>query len=222
MNTHDSVLLSQTNHLQHSLPNCNLQPNISKAEASHLVSEMGYASSKVFNNVVLLISKQGHIALGYSHPVDCLRKRLPELSASFITRLFTAATIYLKLDPERVYLNKVSEATLRPLQDISDLDAIAVWNHVLDHYEHQLKRINSRHITKAMTALHINVAHSKPAVVVNIGEELQPHVQHYVQKISQAIILPNVHNRAEFRQFAKLIYQLLLDQCQLDDCSAVA
>lgn len=198
------------------------KPTITKAEAIKLVTEIGMASTKVFKNVVLLVSKRGHIALGFSKPADCLRKRLPELSNSYISRLLTATDIYLKLDPKLIYLNKVSEATFRPLQDVSEEDSITVWKYVLNNYGQQNKRINSRHIMKAMANLNIQVTNSKPSTPIHISQQLQPQVQHFVKLISHSLLLPNVHSRAEWRQFAKLIYQQLVEQCQFEDSSKVA
>lgn len=193
------------------------KPTITKAEAIKLVTEIGIASTKVFKNVVLLVSKRGHIALGFSKPADCLRKRLPELSNSYISRLLTATDIYLKLDPKLIYLNKVSEATFRPLQDVSNEDSITVWKYVMNNYEQHTKRINSRHIMKAMTNLNIQVTNLKPSASIQISQQLQPQVQHFVKLISHSLLLPNVHSRAEWRQFTKLIYQQLVAQCQFED-----
>jgi len=198
------------------------KPTITKAEAIKLVAEIGIASTKIFKNVVLLVSTRGYIALGFSKPADCLRKRLPELSASYISRLLTATDIYLKLDPKLLFLNYVSEATFRPLQAIADAEAITVWEHVIKHYGQQNKRINSRHMMKAMEDLNIHAVNSKPSAAIHISHQLQPKVQHFVKLISHSLLLPNVHSRAEWRQFAKLIYQQLVEQCQFEDSSKVA
>lgn len=216
MKTHYLRTFTETKEFHDLITSSPLKPTITKAEALKLVAEIGSASSKVFKNVVLLVSKHGYIALGFNKPSDCLRKRLPELSNSYISRLLTATDIYLKLDPKLIYLNKVSEATFRPLQDVADKDSVSIWKYVLNHYEKNVKRINSRHIIKAMNALNVDVVNSKPVITISISEEFRPQIQNYVNKISQSIIRPNVNSREEWRQFAKLIYQQLLDQCQFE------
>lgn len=200
--------------------NQNLKPMITRSEAAKLIDEITGATTKIFANVVILVSKRGHLAMGFKSPAECLRKKLKDFSTSYISRLLTGTEIYLKLDPKLTYLHKVSEATFRPLQKVSDDDAKTVWDFVLEQYADKTKRINSRHIKKAMGELGIkndDNATRQPPVKFRLSDKLQPQVQRYVDKLTKSLIYPNISSKAEYLQFAKLIYLEMLEQCRFED-----
>lgn len=194
-----------------------LKPMMTRNEASKLIEEISGATAKIFTNVVLLVSKRDYLAVGFKSPTDCLRKKIKDISSSYVSRLLAGSEIYLKLDPKLKHLHKVSEATFRPLQKVSDDEAKTVWHFVLEQYANKTKRINSRHIVKAMNALNINTTNSRPAINIKISRECQSDIQKYAINISQSKIFKNVHSRAEWEYFAKLIYRQLLEQCRFDD-----
>ncbi|QPK62916.1 hypothetical protein IVG45_19130 [Methylomonas sp. LL1] len=215
MKTHYLRTFTETNEFCDLITRSQIKPTITKAEALKLISEIGFSTTKVFKNIVLLVSTRGYIALGFKKPSDCLRKRLPELSHSYISRLITATSIYIKLDPKRIYLNKVSEATFRPLQNISDKDSDLVWKYILNHYEQHVKRINSRHIVKAMNALNIHsreecISNHQTTITVRLDREILPKFNRHINQISNAIRDSKINSKEEWAIVAKLIYQQLL------------
>lgn len=105
------------------LPNNQPKSLISKADAELLVHKLNSASNSIFTTVVNLVQTHGYIALGFSSPTSCLKKRVSDLSGSYICRLLKACDTYLMLDPELGYLNMVAESTFRPLQDVPESHA---------------------------------------------------------------------------------------------------
>lgn len=193
---------------------------LTKLEAEVLINRINAASINVFKNVVLLIMNKGYQALGFTKPQDCLRKRVPDISNSYICRLLRATDTYLQLDPQLHFLPKVTEATFRPLQDVSKEDAAKVWSVVISLCESKaIRRITTRDIRRAMMELGIETKNTfaKDAKVIKMDAELQSTVNRYVTKIGNSVILPHINTKDEWKQFAKLIYQQLLATCPIFD-----
>jgi hypothetical protein len=196
----------------------NQKPTLTKAEALQTVKKISRASTFLFENVVLLIAKKGYVALGFEKPQDCLRKKIPTISNSYICRLLQATEIYLTVDPDMEYLNLVSESTFRPLQHISDKECKAVWNWVLNNTI-GYRRITSRDVNRAMDALGISShencvsVHQPSTFSICISEKYQPIFRRYIERISDTIMEQNTQTQAEWKLLAKLIYQEILDSC---------
>lgn len=219
--THSSIRIRQQQslHFLTALPSKTPKPAINKMEAQLLINKIAASSANVFKNVVLLMTSQGYLALGFNKPQECLRKKIPELSNSYICRLLKATAIYVTLDAKLEHLNKVTEATFRPLQSVSDEDAQAVWQQLLATCNNNSnKRFNSRNVTKAMEVLGITASVStskaKPSVI-KLNEQLQHRVERCAKKIGQVLISPNVSSKEEWQQLASLIYQQLMATCPL-------
>ncbi len=207
------------NQFVNQMPNKASKSNITKLEAEVLINRINSASSSVFKNVVLLIVNKGHLALGFTKPQDCLRKRVPDISNSYICRLLRATDTYLLLDNRLQYLHKVTEATFRPLQDVTQEDAQSVWNAVINQCK-TTKRITSKDIRHAMKDLGIESKSTKmePGTkTIEMDAELQETVDRYVSKIGNVIRLSHVSTKEEWRQLSKLIYQQLLATCPILD-----
>jgi hypothetical protein len=190
---------------------------MTKAEALQTVKKISRASTFLFENVVLLIAKKGYVALGFEKPQDCLRKKIPTISNSYICRLLQATEIYLTVDPDMEYLQLVSESTFRPLQHLSDKDCKAVWNWVLNNII-GYRRITSRDINKAMDALKIMshencVSPHQTGITVRIDQELIPKFRRHIERISDALVDNGINTEYEWAQIAKMIYQQILNNC---------
>ena len=205
---------SKALHFLQALPSTIEKSTITKTEAEMLIANIAHASVRVFKNVVLLMVNKGYIALGFSKPQDCLRKRLPEMSTSYISRLLSATELYLKLDCKLIQLDKVTEATFRPLQNVDDADALKVWTRVLTVLTD--KRITSRHIQRSMDALNIRAA-TTPVVscTLTVDAALQQRVQQCAKRIGTQFILPHVQTKSEYDQLCQLIHKQLLADCPL-------
>lgn len=207
---------SQALHFLQALPSTIEKSTITKTEAEILIANIAHASVRVFKNVVLLMVNKGYLALGFCKPQDCLRKRLPELSTSYISRLLSATELYLKLDHQLIQLDKVTEATFRPLQNVDDADALKVWARTLTVLTY--KRITSRHIQRSMDELNIQGA-TTPAIscTLNVDTALQQRVQQCAKRISTHYMIEHVKTKQEWEQLAHLIYKQLLADCPLSE-----
>lgn len=185
---------------------------ISKAEAEVLVHKISTASTTVFKCVVLLVDSRGYLAIGFNKVQDCLRKKVPELSTSYISRLLSAAETFIRLDASLTYLDRVSEATFRPLQNINDDDIIRVWKLAVELSDSKsVKRITSREIKRAIERLQVEVNVSKSHNIV-----IDLTVRRAVAKQATAIanfITPNAKSSEEYKFLCKLVYQHLLESC---------
>lgn len=188
----------------------NKKPSMTKAEALQTVKKISRASTFLFENVVKLIAKNGHRALGFEKPQDCLRKKIPTISNSYICRLLQATEIYLTVDPDMEYLQLVSESTFRPLPHISEQDCKVVWNWVLNNTI-GYRRITSRDVNRAMDALNIMshencVSPHQTGITVRIDQELIPKFRRHIDRISDALADSNINSADEWKQIAKIIY----------------
>lgn len=195
----------------------NQKPSITKSEALEMVKRISRASTSLFENVVLLIAKKGYLVLGFNKPQDCLRKKIPELSNSYICRLLQATETFLKVDPKMEYLKLVSECTFRPLQHLSDDDCKAAWTWVLNN-QTEYRRISSRDINKAIDALDIHshedcISVHRPAFSVCISEKYQHIFRRHIERISDSIMDQHIDTKDEWKQLAKLIYQEIMNSC---------
>lgn len=199
-------------------PNKILVSALSKEQAAVLINNISTSSFNVFKNVVKLIKYRGHLALHFSKPQECLRKKVPELSNSYICRLLKATDTYLKLDSDLLYLERVSESTFRPLHNIADDDAKRVWANVLQN--NKADRISAKHIKHAMITLGLVIELKSKLPVLKVDTALQRDVTLYVQHISKKFLTPHVKSSREWGQLANFIYQQLLKNCHYPEASA--
>ena len=151
MITHQLTALTRTYYQQSST--CEVTPADAKIQAEALLNKIFGSYCNVFKNVVRLIDQKLYLALGFQRPQDCLRHKTPSLSHAYIDRLVRATETYLKLDPSLQYLDRVTEATFRTLQDVRDEDALVVWQEVLRQNEN--RRITPNLIKGVMDELGI-------------------------------------------------------------------
>ncbi len=191
---------------------------LTKQDAEALISNISKGSYQVFTNTVLLVNQKAYQVLGFETPQACLRKKVPSLSNSYICRLLRAAFTYLKVDAELTHLNRVTESTFRPLQDVSETEANKVWQNVLAK-RGATKPIAARHIKSVMQALGIAVKAKAPATAkqppIKLSQSVQQSMTQSLNKLSKLLIAPNVTTHREWEQFANLIYQQLLTLCPL-------
>lgn len=183
--------------------------SISKIEAEILLNNINSASFKLFKNVVLLVAKKGYLALGFLIPRECLKKKVQGLSKSYLSRLLSATEIYLKLDSDLTYIDKVSENTFRLLANIDNDDAKVIWNKVLETYDG--KTISSKNVQRAMNMLNIETKKTLD-YTYNVNDELKKNITKYAQRMGEILILPNVQNKDEWNQLAKIFYQQLKNE----------
>ena len=186
------------------------KPSLTKAEALQLVKKISRASTFLFENVVQLIAKKGYKVLGFDSPQDCLRKKIPTISNSYICRLLQATETFLKVDPKMEYLNLVSESTFRPMQHLTDEECKAIWDWVLNNII-GYRRITSRDVNQAMDALNIMshancVSPHQTGLTVCIEKELIPKFRRHIERISDALADSNINTEAEWKSIAKIIY----------------
>jgi hypothetical protein len=188
----------------------NKKPSMTKAEALQTVRKISRASTFFFENVVILIAKKGYQVLGFEKPQDCLRKRIPTISNSYICRLLQATETFLKVDPKMEYLNLVSESTFRPMQHLTDEECKAIWDWVLNNII-GYRRISSRDVNLAMDALKIMshencVSPHQTGITVRIDQELIPKFRRHIERISDALADNGINTEAEWKSIAKIIY----------------
>jgi hypothetical protein len=216
--THHLICTKQQHYLKFLTASPALQKSsISKAEAEVLINKISTSASNVFKHVVLLVKSKGYVALGYSKPADCLRKKLPDFSNSYICRLLLAADTYLMLDHELEHINKVSEATFRPLQNISTDDIERIWQQTLiDNNVSKLSRLTSKYIKRAMEKLGIAAEITHKAVPLTLDSKLQRTVDGHVKIIVNDIIAPYANSVAEWKQYANIVHKQVLSACPMN------
>lgn len=197
-----------------SVPSKQEKAAISKAEAEILIHKISSSSHSVFKNVVLLVKTKGYLALGYHKVQDCLRKKVPELSNSYICRLLKAAETYLNLDSSMKYIDRVAEATFRPLQNVSDANQQVVWKIVVEGS----KRITSRDIKRVMEQQNISAS-------IEIKSNFKPDNALHKTLCFQAkrfatIIGATAKSKDEWQQLCKVFYKELLDTCPYNQIAA--
>lgn len=214
METLVRIRQKQSLHYLHAIPEKRPKSSISKAEAVLLISRISNACSNIFLNVTLALHHNAHIALGFNSISQCLKKRIPEISASYLSRLLSAATLYLQLDPQMQNIHKISEASLRPLQDKSIEYCRLVWCLVL---EKELKRIKSSDIKRAM--LEIGVEDYKPKQTNRFEDDLKisKTVKNYAREICDNLMFPAVKTQDDWKQICKLLYKELVYSCPVID-----
>lgn len=195
-----------------------VKTKMSRAEAQVLINKASRASVALFSSVVQLIARHGHIALGFTKPQDCLRKRLPHISNSYICRLLQATETYLSVDRKLIYLDLVSENTFRPMQHLNQEDSVAIWQWVLKNCYQPNQRITSRMISEAMDALNILshahcVSEHQDSVKVRLDHDLLPKFARHIDRIENTFRSSHISTREEWRHLAKLVYQQLLRNC---------
>ncbi len=210
------VRLRQENGLRflNSLPSQQPKSTITRAEAEMLLHNISKSSQSIFKNVVILIDSHGFASMGFSKIQDCLRKKCPEISTSYISRLVSASNIFLSVSTTLSNLDRVSESTFRSLQDVSTADSKRVWELVISNTEN--KRISCRDIKRAMEALSIkaNTSVSKSSITINLT--IHKAVVSQAQKIAGMIGL-NIKSKDEWRQFCHLLYKELMVNCPLGE-----
>lgn len=80
---------------------------------------------------------QSYLELGFDSVRECLHQRFSDFSPAFVRQLQQSATLYLTLDPQLQYLDKVSVATFRPLAKLNDEQVVTLWHQVLTQYAHK-------------------------------------------------------------------------------------
>lgn len=187
---------------------------MTKTEAQLLLKNASKASNFLFSCVVKLIARRGYLALGFVKPHDCLRKKIPDISNSYVCRLIQASDTYLSMDPKLLQLQWVSESTFRPLVHLQEKDLQAIWEWVLDHRDGD-SRITSRDMNKAMDALGIKshencYGEHQASISVRIDREILPKFRRHIFRIADAIRDSDINSKEEWRIVAKLVYQQLL------------
>jgi hypothetical protein len=215
--THNLICTKQQHYLKLLTAPAIQKSSITKAEAELLIHNISAAASNVFKHVVLLVKSKGYVALGYSKPANCLRKKLPDFSNSYICRLLLAADTYLMLDHELEYINKVSEATFRPLQNVSTDNIERIWQQTLiDNNVSKLSRLTSKYIKRAMEKLGIAAEITHKAVPLTLDSKLQRTVDSHVTIIVRDIIAPYANSVAEWKQYANMVHKQVLSACPLN------
>lgn len=191
---------------------------MTRAEAQELIKKASHASTIVFSSVVQLMARGGYRALGFAKPQDCLRKRLPHISNSYICRLLKATDTYLTVDPTLTYLSLVSESTFRPMQHLKPDQLHAIWNWVLKYRYKNNHRITSGMITEALDAMNILsyehcVNNHHGGITIRMDADLMPLFSRHIVRITEAFRTQNVNSREEWRQMARLVYQQILRNC---------
>ncbi|MCF8008072.1 MAG: hypothetical protein K9K84_11775 [Methylovulum sp.] len=197
----------------HALPTVIEKSTLTKSKAEFLIHLIAHASTRIFKNVVLLMVNKGYLVLGFTKPQDCLRNRIPKLSDSDISQLLSATEWYLKLDHLLIHLDKVTEATFSPLQNVDNADAVKVWSRTLTVLTDNC--ITSKHIQCSMDALHIKAVETKPSEPLPIDAALFDKLAIDAQAICTQFILPHVHSKTEYEQRVNLIHKQLLSHCPL-------
>ncbi|MBD9354810.1 hypothetical protein [Methylomonas albis] len=198
-----------------------VKTKMSRAEAQALINKASRASVALFSSIVQLIARHGHIALGFSKPQACLRKRLPHISNSYICRLLQATDTYLTVDRKLIYLDSVSENTFRPMQHLNQKDCVAIWQWVLENRYQPNQRITIRMISEAMDALNILshthcVSEHQDSITVRLDRDLLPKFARHIDRIENAFRSSHINSREEWQHLAKLVYQQLLRNCPVE------
>ena len=212
---HNLVALRKEQSLRflNAIPSKQPKSKISKQEAEILLSQIDSASCSVFVNVVKLIETRGHLALGFNKLQDCLRVKVPSIGNSYISRLIKAAEIYLQLDSSLLYIDRVSEATFRPLQDITIEDAKVVWTLAVSNASN---KITSRDIKRAIQSLNIQATCNDSKCKVIIHASLHKKITTQAKTILE-LISGNVTSKDEWQYCCKLLYKQLLNTCPLSE-----
>lgn len=214
--THNLICTKQQHYLKFLTAPALQKSSMTKAEAELLINKISTSASNVFKNIVLLVKSKGYVALGYSKPADCLRKKLPDFSNSYICRLLLAADTYLILDHELEHINKVSEATFRPLQNVSTDDIERIWQQTLaDNNVSKMTRLTSKYIKRAMEKLGIAAEINHKAIPLTLDSKQQRTVDSHVKIIVSDIIAPYASSVAEWRQYANIVHKQVLSACPL-------
>ena len=183
---------------------------ISKEEikVKGLLDNIKKGSPTIFQDVVLLVSKQAYLTLDYTTAKQCLIVYKPDLSLSYISLLLSAAKIYYKVDPGFLYLDKVSESLFRPLHHASDDYAKAVWNTLVASFD------NTRKCIKAIDMKNAIYAETNRALCpLQIDDKTKKSIIQCAKKVCKDKLFTHFKTHAEWLNVASLIYRQLQLEC---------
>jgi hypothetical protein len=190
-----------------------------KAEARALLRSVNKSSPDIFKRIVLIVLQEAHTQLGYKNLHACFKFHQCDLSDSYISLSINAAQIYLKLDPDLVHIDQVSEAIFRPFsRDTRDEYRRDVWAKVLANFDgHKMKRIKLLDVKQAISEIEDETEMAvKPKLpALNLDEETLHNVKVYAKRFSRHKLFAPFKNRSEWLALAKLIHEHVLGFCPL-------
>ncbi len=206
--------IQQSLHFLNRTPGSEIKAGISSQQLETLLSTINEANCSTFAAIATIVRHRGHLCNGFQSPAALLKKKT-DLSPSYLSRNLSAATLYLELDPNMMYLSCVTEATFREfLTNDFDFDtSTKIWQKILE--DKKLTRIKSSHVRKAMLGLGIKGKVAIPKTKVKLSKEVNWTVQRYVKKFSNAV-MPNIRSKDQWRIFCSCLYKQLLDSCPLN------
>ena len=192
---------------------------LSKADARALLRSVNKSSPHIFKKIVLILFHGAHTQLGYKNLHACLKAYKCDLSGCYISLSINAAQIYLKLDPDLVHIDQVSEAIFRPFsRDTRDEYRRDVWAKVLANFDgNKMKRIKLLDVKQAISEIEDETGttgKSKPPAL-NLDEETLHNVKVCAKRFSRHKIFAPFKNRSEWLALAKLIHEHVLGFCPL-------
>ena len=192
---------------------------LSKADARALLRSVNKSSPHIFKKIVLILFHGAHTQLGYKNLHACLKANNCGLSDSYISLSIKAAQIYLKLDPNLVHIDHVSESIFRPLsRDTSDKYRRDVWDKVLENVDgNKIKRISMLDVKQAISEIEdeTGTAGQPKPPALNLDEETLHNVKLYAKRFSRHKLFAPFKNRSEWLAMANLIHEHVLGFCPL-------
>lgn len=141
-------------------------------QSGWLVGSIKKGSPTIFQDVVLMVSTQAYLPLGFTTAREYLLVTVPDLSVSYVSLLLRATDIYIKVDVNLIHLDKVSEALFRPLHNVTDEYALVVWNSLVESFDNNRKRIRLTDMTHA-----IKVEANKAACQFQVNDKTLHSIQ---------------------------------------------